>query len=182
MCTQPTCEQVGVTLLIMLWLVAAAAMSTFFIRDMKRTLREQIMGDKEGADSPASTACAQALEAFLLTFSRLSILGSALRLCLLIFPWPLLTGILVTCWDCFDFEAAAAHQIGHLLGLGHPDLAPHEAVTGFPASGQNSYHAGLAAGIPLNYSSCKRPWADVYPGVPPGSGSGIRPSIMQVTA
>ena len=30
------------------------------------------------------------------------------------------------CWQCYDFEAAIAHEIGHVLGFGHPDTAPHE--------------------------------------------------------
>ena len=88
----------------------------------------------------------------------------------------------MTCWDCYDFEAAAAHEIGHLLGLGQPDLAPLETYRGFQPLGRNAYHVGLAAGIPMNETSCLYPWADVRVGVPPGAEldpqTGIRPSIM----
>ena len=30
------------------------------------------------------------------------------------------------CWECYDFEAAVAHEVGHVLGFGHPDAAPED--------------------------------------------------------
>ena len=36
-----------------------------------------------------------------------------------------------------------AHEVGHLLGLGHPD-----------AGTQNSYHVALAEGNPFNSTKC----------------------------
>eukprot|EP00316_Scyphosphaera_apsteinii_P000677 CAMPEP_0119310510 /NCGR_PEP_ID=MMETSP1333-20130426/19610_1 /TAXON_ID=418940 /ORGANISM="Scyphosphaera apsteinii, Strain RCC1455" /LENGTH=544 /DNA_ID=CAMNT_0007314705 /DNA_START=125 /DNA_END=1759 /DNA_ORIENTATION=+ len=29
------------------------------------------------------------------------------------------------CWDCFDFQATIAHEIGHVLGFDHPDTLKH---------------------------------------------------------
>ena len=29
--------------------------------------------------------------------------------------------VFLPCWDCFDFEATMAHEIGHILGFNHPN-------------------------------------------------------------
>jgi len=29
--------------------------------------------------------------------------------------------VFLPCWDCFDFEASIAHEVGHVLGFHHPD-------------------------------------------------------------
>ena len=34
------------------------------------------------------------------------------------------------CWDCYDFEAAVAHEMGHVLGFGHPDAEPEANLIG----------------------------------------------------
>ena len=28
------------------------------------------------------------------------------------------------CWECYDFQATVAHEIGHVLGFHHPDTFP----------------------------------------------------------
>ena len=32
--------------------------------------------------------------------------------------------IFMPCYECYDFEAAAAHELGHVLGFGHPNEEP----------------------------------------------------------
>jgi len=114
--------------------------------------------------------------------SEFSIIFMALRLLLLIMPWPFFTAMFSTCWSCYDFEAAVAHEVGHLLGLGHPDLAPRETLSRYNPWGANVYHKGLAAGSPLDNSSCLHPWEGVMDGVPSDAvidpTTNLRPSIM----
>ena len=100
--------------------------------------------------------------------------------------------IIHPCFTCYNFEAASAQQIGHVLGLGHPNNVQNELVgaegltTATP--GQNMFHALLAAG---NYTSgvaggltppyaftyaeyvndpatgtCANPWKNVAVGLP----------------
>ena len=43
-----------------------------------------------------------------------------------VFPPSFYDRIFLPCWECYDFEAAVAHEIGHVLGFAHPDTAPTE--------------------------------------------------------
>lgn len=68
-------------------------------------------------------------------------------------------------------DAYSLCQIGHVLGLGHPDTVGEA----------NVYHEALSAGGRMDKSSCMEPWARVREGVPPGATLeevGVRPSIM----
>ena len=100
-----------------------------------------------------------------------SVAGTTLRLFWVAAPWAFYQFILQNCWECYDFEAAVAHQMGHLLGLSHPDVPPQKllGVGGVPPS-NNSYNAHLAAGgiMNANNSHCTHVWDDVVAGTPPG--------------
>jgi len=42
----------------------------------------------------------------------------------LIFPALVLNDVFLPCWNCYDFEAATVHEVGHILGFDHPDQYP----------------------------------------------------------
>ena len=181
------CElQIGVTVLFSIWGIATLSMVVTLIFAIKKAIRMHVVVDKDndGVETIAERmqAAEERMEGFLHAIADMSIIGSSLRLLLIMVPFPFYNGIFITCWNCYDFEAAAAHELGHLLGLGHPDLAPGETISGYPTLGQNSYHADLAAGIPFNETTCLDPWAGVKEGTPPGASvdpdSLTRPSIM----
>lgn len=84
----------------------------------------------------------------------------------LIFCPPLMQSqIFYPCFKCHDFEATALHEIGHFLGLGHPDNIPGNMYAASWATakgpGVNSYNTMLTAGGRTNASNCKSLWEDV---------------------
>jgi len=90
-------------------------------------------------------------------------------LVMIIVAFPLVyKEVFLPCWDCYDFEGAAVHEAGHLLGLGHPDLFPDisEMPAFSPGLGYNVYNDILAAGGRLNSSTCNRQWDYVFQGPP----------------
>jgi len=108
--------------------------------------------------------------------SRWSYIGTAARLILLVAPPIFFQLIFLPCFECFDFEAAATHEVGHVLGLSHPDTLETSACCGYSA-GANVYHTELAAGLRMDRSRCMLPWEGVVEGSP--AGGAVRPSIMK---
>ena len=50
--------------------------------------------------------------------------------------------VFLPCWNCYDFEATIAHEIGHALGFHHPDS--HAAMN-------------LRATAPMGPATCRDP-------------------------
>jgi len=153
----------SITLLFFFWGVAMFVATAHFLLLLRNVVRDNkdLMDDLE----PLGPRVAKAL---LLAADKLGCYRMVVRLLLIMLPWAFYKAIFITCWECYDFEAVAAHQIGHLLGLGQPDLLPSELLPYQGPAGQNSYSWQLAAGWQLNSSNCWAPWDAVLPGIPPG--------------
>ena len=57
------------------------------------------------------------------SLAKWSICCTACRFVLFVTPWLFYDQIFMPCFNCYDFEASAMHEIGHILGLSHPDRA-----------------------------------------------------------
>lgn len=127
----------------------------------------------------------QRVRAVLAVLSTWSVLGTALRVLLTVTPPLFFELIFLPCFECYDFEAAATHEVGHVLGFSHPDASEEGTCCGF-APGKNVHHAALAAGNRSVQSSdfCRDPWRGVREGVYTGAtdvsvAGGVRESIMK---
>lgn len=116
--------------------------------------------------------------------AKWSLLGTACRLVLMITPTLFYLQIFTPCFDCYDFEAAATHEVGHLLGLGHPDQVGPDldsrslTCTSQPElcgpPGQNVEYRSSALFQVANVS-CLRPFDDLVV----RTEEGVRPAIMK---
>jgi len=128
-------------------------------------------------DGDGELSCRERCLGALRAISHLNPMLLTIFILLLVLPPLLTTRIFAPCFDCYDFEAAALHEIGHFLGLGHPDNIPDNFVqvsNDAPVAGNNSYQADIAhamlAGVRPNVSAfCNNPWANVRAGIPPGA-------------
>ena len=82
--------------------------------------------------------------------SSLSPGGNVLVLFFLIFPPIFYQRIYLPCIECYDFEAAMAHETGHVLGFDHPDQRADENLVAGEACAVNNATCRDAFGCAVN--------------------------------
>jgi len=144
-------------------------------------------------DGDGQLSCGERLNAALREISHVNPLFLTLFIWLLFIPPFFQQSILKPCFECYDFEAAALHEIGHFLGLGHPNNIPenwafnppNNLAWAGPRPGNVSYQADIAAAVQRNSrpnsSVCLDPWQRVFAGVPPNSSNDIDPTALDNT-
>lgn len=102
--------------------------------------------------------------------------GTALVLVFtLLFPPLYFWNVFAPCVDCFDFEAAAAHEIGHVLGFDHPDVSLE--VTNVSVA---NMYGNLRMTAHMDNATCEDPSEYVEPAPPPDES--IMLSLSQTRA
>lgn len=196
--TSPSSAAAGGGAFIMLpWLLLMGGVCYDFawrVRTIIRHRREQLAQLNAGSKEFGSVAASQEnlywrVQAVLGAIHSMSLIGASLRLYLIMVPWAFYQSIVIACFECHDFEAAAAHQIGHLLGLAHPNmpagaqLEPEYASSAAAHNLSANYYNGLlAGGGVMNASNCLHVWDEVRAGVPEGvvyEERGGRTSMME---
>jgi hypothetical protein len=72
--------------------------------------------DADGAIPHASDVC----RTLLVLLASWPVARTTLHALLLVTPLTFFHLIFTPCFECFDFEAAAAHEMGHVLGFVEP--------------------------------------------------------------
>jgi len=105
--------------------------------------------------------------------AKWSMIWTTVLFLFLLVPLPLYFFVFRPCFQCYDFEAAAVHEVGHVLGLGHPNTGRAEGLMKRPHEdpGDNVYHKVLAdepdaPGLPLEGPDCLNPWRNVSNNTP----------------
>mmetsp|Transcript_48604 Transcript_48604/g.127008 ORF Transcript_48604/g.127008 Transcript_48604/m.127008 type:complete len:663 (-) Transcript_48604:239-2227(-) len=144
---------------------------------------DEDLPNEDDEDGDGQLSCKERFNAVIRVLSHWNPFVLTIFLLLLILPPLVTTRIFAPCFDCYDFEAAALHEIGHFLGLGHPDNIPDNwqvpangaSITdALPTPGNNSYQENIASAMlsghrPNVSEICMNPWAGVRPGVPLGA-------------
>jgi hypothetical protein len=183
-----TVQMVGLVILFGIWSIVVIFMLVRVLRSFRKQLSMKV--GKIDSLGKVKSQVEGRWNILLEVFAKQTVLGTALRLVVIMIPWPFYLQIFVACWDCYDFQAAMTHEIGHALGLGHPDLVPQPAPGGTCTEGEiidrqfqiscNASNVYTSLMLPCsdmsvpcpgrypNTTTCDEIWNFVEPNLPPG--------------
>lgn len=113
----------------------------------RQTVAEEISQFSERTTLPQSK---RALASIGASLGDLHVLPLTITLIGLTFGPVFYLQFYLPCWQCFDFEATIAHEVGHVLGFGHPDAQPDQNLQALP---ENT----TVCNSPLDYVQLTRP-------------------------
>uniref|UniRef100_A0A7S3AEA7 Uncharacterized protein n=1 Tax=Haptolina ericina TaxID=156174 RepID=A0A7S3AEA7_9EUKA len=163
------------TRLLCFFIFASAALSLLFRCRVFGALHRRAKRKKKvgGEKSLISCSCRKRCYHIYEEAATWSVLGVTMQLVLIVCPPMVQFQIFEPCFECYDFEGAAVHEIGHVLGLGHPNTAREEVDASYfdtyGTRGDNVYNQRLAELIRYNESTCYNTWGDVRNNTPPNA-------------
>lgn len=104
---------------------------------------EAAQGDAPKKSATLGVLCRRTGLSILDQMEKVSGIYATLILLLLFSPPVVYVRIYLPCFECYDFEAATAHEIGHILGFHHPDKDPALNM--------------MASAGPMSAELCERP-------------------------
>lgn len=118
-------------------LFAAGGLSMCMTKSDRRRKDVSQLGEEVSLPARALTSAGAKLEEFHTVPILLTMIG-------LVLGPVFYLQFFLPCWDCYDFEATIAHEVGHVLGFGHPDADAEMNLM-------------VKSGLQMNQSTCVNP-------------------------